>query len=278
MSILHGSELDSTIFGAVNSKIADRFSDSIDAALDKGVATLPCLEKEKQQAMKDLLRKKYLRNVDAFEIYCKRNIFTLCEQTPMRQQEILRRFQELPEGHVPEEILAPEASPEGDDVSPDYPSLTDIPSPEELAALESEMKQLRQQSFDLHQKRAQLQHAGKSWEAAEQLASLASENLVCINKEHVMEQVSHIVQQQHGLVDCHEQGKELLEEMDHAKRERPQGDDEDDDIRIFGPPPKKMTVDEQFQDLKSKFTNENELNKVHAILTKGNINTDNADN
>jgi hypothetical protein len=268
------SEADKTLFGTMNADIADQFANYVDEALEDGVATLPFLDAAKQQIMKGLLRKKFMKNVDVFEFYCKHNIFTLKQQTPKRVADVLRLFQELPEGTIPDIIQVPETSLSEEEEqlmdlqTRELPLPADIPTREQLAQLEQEIVALRQSYQKILHQRVALEQETKTWEAAQNLASFASETLQQVlsdPQKQVIHPVSKVVQVQPQLVGSIQLGQELLEELsESAKR----SDSEHDGVYLLGQFKKpKLTLDDRIQAMTELSSDENNANGLLQIIS-----------
>ena len=264
-------EADKILFGAMNADMADHLAVCIDKALDQGVSTLPCLDDEKQQTMKGLLSKKFMKNVDVVESYCQRNIFTLRQQTPKRVADVLALFQNLPEGNVPELVEPTMDEVEEDSSSQlcEMPSLADIPTMDQLVDLEHELVRLRQQYTQLILKRAALERDNETWSAAQNLANFASETLGQVLRnpqQQIVNPVTIVVEQHPELVDSIHQGQELLEELSEtAKRSAGQ---QDGGVFVLGQYKKpKTTLDERIQMMTSVCSDENKANALLALIS-----------
>ena len=181
------------MFGTLNGDLADRLSDEICKALAEGVSTLPLLGEassgsggedttsSRAQVLLRKLQRAYNRNVDLFELYCARNVFTVSMYPPRRRKEIVDAFlkeqqQEQQGGDDDDDVVMEDAASAAEGGAEDQKqadregslaageqekdgllhrnllprSRKEIPAPHQLRDLEEELQQLRR---DLEEKR-----------------------------------------------------------------------------------------------------------------------------
>ncbi|GKY98883.1 hypothetical protein MPSEU_000844200 [Mayamaea pseudoterrestris] len=262
-------EADKTLFNTMNIDITNHLASCIDSAIDQGVSTLPALDLNKQQVMKKLLHRKFMRNVRIFETYCDCNIFTLRKHAPSRVEEVLRLHQELKEGCIPELLELPELDENHDDEQLDFPSSCNVPTSEQVTALEQEILDMRRQYALIVEQRAALEQATKDWEAAQDLASFASASLQKVLSDapsQIVQPVARVVEQQPRLIDSIHHGQALLEELS-TKRSTSATDT--DGVYLLGQFKKpKTTLEERLREMTKVCTDdENEASALLALLT-----------
>jgi hypothetical protein len=95
--------VDTALFGSLNASIADTLTERIDTALKAGVSTLPFMNDNDDDTSTDtcsekllaVLRSIYWRNVDVFEVYAGRNIFSVGIYLHVSTQAPPNRFRPL---------------------------------------------------------------------------------------------------------------------------------------------------------------------------------------
>jgi hypothetical protein len=89
---LANEDIDTALFGSLNASMADTLTDRIDTALKAGVLTLPLMNDDTNNSRSEkllaALRNVYWRNVDVFEVYAGRNIFSVGMYPPKRRRAI----------------------------------------------------------------------------------------------------------------------------------------------------------------------------------------------
>ena len=110
------SDQDLAVYGNLNARLADVFTEGIEAAISKGVDSLPLLDdggddcyrgksspdgkedneavstgntKSPKQRLWDALRYRFVRNVDVLEAYCAHHVLTLRKHPPARRKRIV---------------------------------------------------------------------------------------------------------------------------------------------------------------------------------------------
>jgi hypothetical protein len=224
---------DELLFGSMNSEIADALADRIHAAVAEGVESLPLLsDKEKAQSLVKSIEQTYMDNVDIMETYGSQNIFTIRPYKPRRRQRILQAcLQDLPlKNNHTTSMKADSSSPQEEEAYPEYPSKDEIPSPQETAALQNELCQLKERLDAARLRRNDLLAKEKSLESAIAVSNAAVQSLVVVSNHQVHEPVAKAVSDGKTMQELTKEGKELIQQLDDSKRERSSEDDENDGI------------------------------------------------
>jgi len=259
---------DTALFGSLNASIADKLSDSIDAALTVGVSSLPLSDPQRQEKLQAILRHSYWRNVDVMEVYTQRNIFSIQNLTPHQRETVVKLFTSNDDASVftvPNKTMEADDSTDKENAANTTLKITpqDIPTPEQIKALEQETIELRQKLKQLKRQRCQVLRHTKELEVAQQLAQLASTKL-----EHtdIHLDVTSTVMGVQGLEQLQSKAKELVEKLDEEKRGR-----EDDTQEIVLPNKKKanLTLEERYEQERENFsTSTQAMAKVQQMVVK----------
>ena len=213
------ASFDSALFGSLNANIADKLTDSVDLALTSGVATLPMLKKE--QTLRSLLRHQYLKNIDVFEVYCERNIFTTSMFANSRRREIVELFESQAVPPLAKKTEKTETHPS---IFPtNLPSKKEIPSADEIKAIKDELADLRLRLQQQKRLRVQKSAQISTLKTTGDLASQARENLPV----KILPSIQDALTGTQGLVELQSQGRSIARKMDNMASER---DEEDENI------------------------------------------------
>jgi hypothetical protein len=266
---------DELLFGSMNSEIADALADRIQATVAEGVESLPLLsDKEKAQSLVRSIEQTYMDNVDIMESYGSQNIFTIRPYKPRRRQRILQAcLQALPlkDNHT----TSMKADSQEEEVAyPEYPSKDEIPSPQETAALQNELCQLKERLEAAHLRRNDLLAKEKSLESAIAVSNAAVQSLVVVSDHHQLhEPVAKAVSDGKAMHELTKEGKEIIQQLDESKRERNSEDDENDGIiprTNLNKKKKRMSLEEEYkldrQVLQTK--NVDSLQALRSMLKK----------
>ena len=258
--------------------IADKLSEYVTYHLEKGVEKLPMLDQDSSMDKKLLqrLEKTYLKNIDVFEIFVARNIFSLNKFPPKRRQAIIEAFQSDKEfndadmGKDGENIAANEET-ESKDLPTNVPkSPSDIPTEQQMADLTKEVERLRMELTKAKETKKNLIRSLKEIEVAEQLADLAGTKVVAgttvagespssSSPSCTMNNVVTTMEQSHGLKQLHQHGDGLIKRMEDEKRERQEAGKDDDGMLTSVVVKKRkkrnnmQTIDERFAEDKKSF-------------------------
>ena len=183
---LHNDDnVDSKLFGSLVTELTDELTSNLNAALSKGIQTLPMLDDpQRSQQLQTQLQKAFYRNIDLLELYAQRNIFTLQNFPPLQRAKIARLVLDPdwdPEAAVAlmEEADAAEEKEQQQNESTaatqetPMPTKTEIPSPAQLKTTEQELLGRRQHLQSLQEKRVAMEKRLRELEAATQLVDLA---------------------------------------------------------------------------------------------------------
>ena len=253
---------DTALFGSLNKKIADEFKRSLDAALEKGVASLPLIGTNSEKLMKRI-HKTYWRNVDLFELYCGRNVFSVAMYAPSRRAAIVGLYlddkadltvKKAPLGELSSDI----DNKQGDD----FPTPDQIPSPADLQKLEQQTVELRERVAKLQRRRSTLEKQLSELDVAAKLVGMADTSVQ--SASNVPETVQATVVATESLRDLQNKGKDLAEKMDEQKRQR---DPNADEIvyPVAAKIPKK-TLEERYEQDSSVATSSSSLAAVKDMI------------
>jgi hypothetical protein len=258
---------DQAVFGSLSSTIADALCDSVEAALLKGVASLPLLSSSSEEGeegeepsalLMEQLRKKYWRNVDLFELYCRRNIFSLRMYPPKRRQLIVERLltnsssseasavlDDVTVGKMNETVTVMPEPAAADDV----PTKDQIPSNEQMEAMEKELEELRERLKVAKRRRSAAKKAIKELDALERVVAAAEKPLQDVDPAAVQQEVTAAVKGAEGLEELQHAGEELATKLEEVKRGRDPAEDDDDEVIDLQAQKKtqKMTLQEKYE-------------------------------
>jgi hypothetical protein len=271
---LANEDIDTALFGSLNASVADSLTDHIDTALKAGVLTLPLMNDDstvtgtRSEKLLAALRNVYWRNVDVFEVYAGRNIFSVGMYPPKRRRAIEQLYNSddndndndaketsssaTKQKKAPlRDVSASKMNETADDTTNStskpnatsttsnsntlYPTPDQIPTAQEMADMTNECEQLREQLWQVQRRRNETVHATNQLEVAEQLADMASSSMQESMDtdgngiEQVHDSVTAAVVGSEGLEQLQATGKELVEKLEQEKRQRSDGDDENDD-------------------------------------------------
>lgn len=214
---LANEDIDTALFGSLNASMADTLTDRIDTALKTGVATLPLMNDTSTRSEKLLsaLRNVYWRNVDVFEVYSGRNIFSVGMYPPKRRRAIEQLYNNDNDNDNDNSHDNPETSPLAtkksktplQDVSASkmnetandttnnnnkskpfsgstanannkvYPTTDQIPTAQQMADMTAETDGLREQLWQAQRRLSETVQAMNQLEVAEQLVDMASSTM-----------------------------------------------------------------------------------------------------
>eukprot|EP00980_Cylindrotheca_fusiformis_P006161 scaffold1319_cov126-Cylindrotheca_fusiformis.AAC.50 len=267
---------DEMLFGSMNTKIADALAERIQGAAVEGVASLPLLsDKEKAQSLVESISRTYLDRVDIMEAYAKNNIFTLCLYKPRRRQRILQAcLHDLPLQQEKKETNK-EMGQQPEEFSVAYPCKDDIPSPQETAALQDTLCELKNRLDAARLRHKTMLAKKKSIESAIDVSTAAVQSLNDVSTD-VQEPVAKIVHSGKSIKEATNEGKELIEQLDDCKRDRDTDDDENDGVLLtttVNKKKKRMSLEEEYrQDRQVLQTmNVDSLHTLRAMLKKKKI-------
>jgi len=260
-SSLSISKEDYAIFGSLNANLADAVGDSVSAALAQGVKSLPTLGSEDDEdddglgspngakngggpaALLKLLQSKYYdRNIDLLELYGARNIFTVGMYPPKRRQEIVEAY------HNPDGLVVAAAADndgcdaemdttaDGDDKITFPSSMEEIPTPDQIADLERQTKELRVRLQEAKKRRAAAKRQLEQLKTARQVSGDLFSKVVdaaVVTADADTKKIQHAVQStvvsgMEGLRQWQAHGQELVQKMEDAKRKKQKKSDGDD--------------------------------------------------
>jgi hypothetical protein len=246
-------ELDKSMFGDVNVRLADALTESCAAALRSGVESLPLLQR--RQELLEQLGKPYLKHLDIMEAYAGRRIFTVkyAGAGPHRRHHIVQRFLGMEE---PGEDVSPTTnrrSSSSATTSRDLPPTTtlstttlypsspdDIPTKEERMNLDVELQSLATQLKEATLRRTVLRKQCADLHATHQWTSSVTDTIqsssICgggttsdDDEDNVHETISAAVVGGQGLQDMIREGTKLQMELEERKKEAAMMEEDKDD-------------------------------------------------
>lgn len=262
------------------SETANSLSDCVTSHLQGGVAQLPMLDDKQSSELLSSLESTYMRNVDVFEMFIKRNVFSLQMFAPKRRQAILRAWQGNDDNDEAA-VLETTKAKEDDSITTtttynsQFPaSRNDIPSEQQIAELTSQLDSLRTRLAAVQQTKRNALHELQQLQAAEDLADVTSEKLIQATQPDdssnagLANVVSNTITKTQGLKDLQLQGQSLVQQMDDDKRGRV--DDDNMDSVVINKKQKakqQLSLTERFQQDKSTMeTTTASLKTLHGQL------------
>jgi len=279
------NDSDEALFGSLAVQLSDDLTTNLDAALRKGIHTLPMLGEDYAPSLLKQLQQPYYRNIDLFELYSQRNIFSLQNFPPLQRLKIAQLVLNTGwdhEAYLETAAAMEEEEPEQDELNsnidktstntsatlpPNTPApirKSHIPSPNKLITIEQELLGRRQHLESLRQKRRQLEQRVWELDAAHQLVDLAGNALPASTATQAAAAVAQTIQAVDTVADLQQQGRALSQHMEHVKRQR--NDDDNDDIVV---PPT------QLQQLKKKTVLAERYEQDRRVLTGGGASSSN---
>jgi hypothetical protein len=247
-------DIDTALFGSLNASMADTLTDNIDKALKAGVLTLPLMNDDtnnsRSEKLLTALCSVYWRNVDVFEVYAGRNIFSVGMYPPKRRRAIEQLYnsddsdsdnQETPLSATKnkksplQDISASKMNETTSDTSNStnkpfadsttdasnsksnsnlYPTPEQIPTAQQMVDMTAETESLREQLWQVQRRRNETVQAMNQLEVAEQLADMASSSM----QESTGEDGKGI-EQVHDSVTAAVVGSEGLEQLQATGKE-----------------------------------------------------------
>jgi len=266
------------LFGSLATDLTDQLASNLTTALRKGIEKLPMLEDT--QSLLQQLQKPYLRNIDLFELYCQRNIFSLQHFPPLQRHKIAQiyldstwdpsRFNTSEQQRVEEEESA--TTTQQQQQQPQLlPSKDQIPSPSKLQTAQQQLLGRRQHLDALRARRTALEKRVRELDAAQQLVDhwAATNALTDPNNNHdgVPQAVASTLQAGASATQLGTEGQALHQRMRDLKRQQQQeqGDDnDDDDAMIVVPAAARFTKKK-----KTVLTDRYEENRKALLLAAG---------
>lgn len=267
-------DAEKTLFGSMIGEISDYYAERISAALVDGVSTLPCLDKEKQEQMSNPLHQKFMKAVDVFELYCNRNIFSLRNLPSKCLNELIRRHKELPEGAIPDIMEVPEVNIDDHDYSyePEISSPSQVPTNEQVTALQKELEHLKQIRAETMKRRASLEQGLQRWNSAQTAADLMTqsvEQVLDCPEDQVVEPVASIVEISNNIVSAIHQAQGQMDELSNISKRSKFKRERDVGIFVVGAGKKpKSTFDDRVKARKEICCDENTVNALFGLIRK----------
>lgn len=255
---------DTIVFGSLSYQIANELSIGIDAACVQTVTTLPG---DDATLLLEKLRRVYNRNVDIFESYLVRNIFTL-ENTPYKHKVVEAFFNQ---------DVAPKNSKENANNTTalqqqvkeyNYPSLDEIPTPEQVLKLQESLAAKREEFKLARRKRnellAKIQHLSNARASVQGVVSTLEEHQV--NHDGIQDVIGNKTE----LETLQSHAKQVHQELDDHKRTRSQHEEEEDDQVdvLAGTKSMKKTLEQTYKEQRTSTKTQGSLHAVRQMLQK----------
>jgi hypothetical protein len=254
---------DTIVFGSLAYQIANELSIGVDNACVEAVATT--LPGDDTRLLLEKLRRVYFRNVDIFESYLVRNIFTL-ENTPYKHKVVEaflnseERFTNTFKENTNNTILQQEQVEEFN-----YPSVDEIPTPDELLKLQQSLLIKREKVKLARRKRTELlakrQHVSNA-RASVQRVVATLENHVVNHKD-----IQNVIENKQELESLQVHAKQVHRELNDHKRARQEHEEEEVDV-LAGTNTKKMTLEQTYKEQRTSTKTRGSLHAVHQMLQK----------
>ena len=222
-----GEKGESPLFGSLLTELTDQVASNLTAALRGGIEKLPMLQD--LESLLQQLQKHYDRNIDLFEIYCQRNLFSLQHFPPLQRQKITQIFMDSSWDPSIEDENEQEENPS----SPHHhqhssqqqsillPTKAQIPSPSKLTTAEQELLGRQQHLNSLRERRVALEKRIRELAAARQLMDLAASSTMMLQEQNIPNQVATTLQESVDTTKrMQQQGKALAMRMQDLKRQR----------------------------------------------------------
>ena len=157
------SNEDIVLFGSSSDELFDGFGDCVDAALLVGVHSLPTIQSTSSIAMLESLRRAYNRNIDIFQGFLHRNVFSVANLSKTRRNNIVQAF--LNDNHNLNCKNSPNNTPNNMEqmflsnttttikTMTNNPSLDSIPTSNDRKEMEDTLSSLRDQLATAKQRR-----------------------------------------------------------------------------------------------------------------------------
>jgi hypothetical protein len=252
---------DTVVFGSLAYQIANELSIGVDTACVEAVTTLPG---DDTRLLLEKLRRVYFRNVDIFESYLVRNIFTL-ENTPYKHKVVeaflnpelaTKTFKENANNTILEQEQVEEFN---------YPSVDEIPTPDELLKLQESILVKREKVKLARRKRTELlskiQHVSN--------ARASVQGVVATLENHVVNHndIQNVIENKQELESLQVHAKRVHQELDDHKRTRQEHEEEEVDV-LAGTNTKKMTLEQTYKEQRTSTKTQGSLHAVRQMLQK----------
>jgi hypothetical protein len=254
---------------ALNTKVADLFSQHVTAVVRATVPDFPRLEAAAASTLATRLERSYLRHVDVAEVYAGRNLFSLRHVPPNRRPRLAQLFgQTQSADELTLDLTASKMDPEleTDNNDEKLPDFTKHPPPTEadVQAKRAAVQALRTTLQEAQGKRAGLQRRVGELEIAQQLASWSShENTANGN---VQSSVTALLVGVHGLAHVENEGQETLGLL-RKRRLEPEEDDDALDYIFAAATKAPQNVQALYaQERKRVQTTTRDLQEAHGLL------------
>jgi hypothetical protein len=224
----HDESAGTSLFDSLLTVITDAMSASLKAHIVKEVQTLPMMstQPEKSATLVEKVEFQFQRAVDLVELYIGRNSFSLAMfPAESRRRAIRAAFQQeqATPGSFLKEMPCRESKVATDDLkiaALECPPFDQIPTEEDVQALQAETQALRQKWHALCEKRDKIKRDVQHLDEAKRLANLARVPLQSMDATKVPTQVQATVTAVAALDKLQNTALELRLDMDERARRR----------------------------------------------------------
>ena len=243
---------DRVIFGTLNRDLADELAKRIEAAICKGVNSLPLLEEGQAKSfLTNTLMHKFLRNIDVLEAYCAHHVLTVrkfplekrkrVEQVSRYGSSVLDEISHIEQCKITNSSnVNTDGNIVRDDLTSRIPSQSNsVPSDRENISVQRQLSYLREELKNARNDRMELQVQQVSLHDAEMIANkieieLTSNhatfaNLTVLEKQNYQEtdsdsamqkQVTRVVSDGFTVHELTREAQAILSNLDRKRRER----------------------------------------------------------
>lgn len=273
--------------GSLVKNLTDHFTQSLNTSLQRGIHTLPMLLDKDAKTMLQRLQKSYYRNIDLFELYCLRNIFTL-ENVPSGKRKALIRllndenWEYTPPPRESENIYSSNDNGENDKSTflPLPKKIQDIPSPAKVQLIQQQLLGRRQHLASLQLRQKVLQERIEQLKNTNEIAQQVASDVQTQHKT-IVPQVSETLQNITMMQQLQQQGLDVQNRMQQHKRQREQENQYDTTKIVTNPipiPPKSTRMEYALRDVKERYQqdctsiphNTNNILKWRSLLVQEN--------
>ena len=245
------SNEDIILFGSSSDELSDEFGDCVDAALLEGVHSLPMIQSTSSISMLESLRRAYYRNIDIFQGFLHRNVFSIANLSKTRRSKIIQAF--LNDNHNlncknnPNNMQDTFLTNTTTTITAttitmtmtNNPSLDSIPTTNDRKEMEDSLSSLRDELATAKQRRNELQAKLHQLSLAQEALPQSANSTT--NTTTVHSAVTAMIMGKQKLENLIDQAKENLETMDQEKRQRVEVDEDNE------PKKTKLTLEAQYE-------------------------------
>ena len=198
----------SSLFGSLSSDLADYCQARLQHHWESALQDLPLMTEDKKQAIGKALQEAYGPNLDVWELYGERNVFTLDMYAPHQQEQIRERYEEaVKDPSVLDRAFAATAQDVPMTTTKERPPSGPPPSSSQVDALQHQLNDLRDQLQELQKRQARCQLQAQQAAQAQALVQQAQSTLLSSSP-------SPTIPSTHVLLDWQRQVQEVVEQLE----------------------------------------------------------------